>query len=589
MWHPWRVSKESGFPLSVSHSVLLVVLAVAVGAVVRFSDLDSNPPPWLSTSAAEYIDEGYKLHSARNLVLFGSAKWSELDMYKGGAGGSSLLLPAAVQIFRLFGISFLPARILAAVMGCLAVLALAFFLGRRFGSTLGLASATLLAVDFVHVMYSRLALLEGPQTLFVAVAAGGLLLLGPAWAQSGLVLLGLGLACLVKRSAVLYFLAMIPGGILCFLDWRNPVYIPGRSRRLAGALAAVMGLAALLGYSLLWLAPPELRMGAWYNRAVAQPMTLIADNLLSPLSRLNPFLVGAGLASSGFLLARPLAAATSPGLVLLGSWGLLGHASLALLLYNPLRYHVFLIPVYLCSTLAVATEAATSDIGAVWARLPRWTHRSLLALFAYAAATALGGLVHLVSREIPIGKYPGLTPLSSLMVGGAAVTIIVAGAMARSRRSARAERRPIPVSAVALCCLALSVVVSLAELGAWWSHRSHTLVEARRLIAGALPAGAIVAGPWAPALCFETGAKTLYLGAGLNLESVANIRPTHYLFVNTEEGEYLRQRFEAGGFEGWKNLRVALEAPIDDRWHIILYELEWEGERNDLELGPGRT
>src|SRR5512132_2766522 len=51
---------------------------------LRFLDLGADTPIWAkSYSMGDYVDEGYKTLSARNLVLFGQTHWHPLDNYPG--------------------------------------------------------------------------------------------------------------------------------------------------------------------------------------------------------------------------------------------------------------------------------------------------------------------------------------------------------------------------------------------------------------------------------------------------------------------------------------------------------------------------
>jgi hypothetical protein len=554
----------------------LVLIGLACLAI-RFIDLESNPPSWLSWSAAEYIDEGYKLHTARNLVLFGSPKWSELDEYGGGAGSFSIFSKIAIPLFQRYGIRLAPLRLFVAALGCLSAIALGCLIGRRFGPFWGISAGTLLSIDLVHLTFSRRALLEVPQALFVIILLGALLARGRVWWRALLGLLAFGIAYWIKPSAIVWLMAMVPGGIICFMDRAGALSNSAIQKRRLGRLVIAGILAGLLVYTVLWLTPADVYERAWYKQPVAEPSVIIGDNLLSPLARVNSLLVGAGIASSAFLLIRPLAVATPPGWILLGSWGLFGHLALALLGYNPVRYHIFLIPVFISTTIIAAYAVSRVPFSHVWVALPRWARTLIWVLFYYSGAIAAGGLVHLLARKVPIGTHPGLTALSSLLLGAGVAAFAAALLFLWRKRSAGrnggAFRQP---ASLIVVLLLITGAFQIGELGAWWSFRSHTLDRAANRIEKILPADAIVAGPWAPALCFETQARTLYLGLGRNEASLSQIRPSHFLFVNTEEGEHLRDQFESGEVSGVVGMQAILQLPIDERWHVILYQLEWQ-------------
>jgi hypothetical protein len=560
--------------------MLVLVLLGVLGLAVRFVELDTNPPGWLSHSAALYIDEGYKLHSARNQILFGATAWSDLDEYERGPRRLSIFSGAAVSVMRRFGVRLQPVRLMVALLGSVSVVGLAALIGRRFGWRWGVGAASFLALDFVHVMFSRRALLEVPQALWAIAVMGGLLVRGPIWMRASLALAGFALAYLTKASAVLWIAAIIPGLLVHLVDRSLRSHDAARRNRCLGQLFLGIVLAVLMVYVLQFLMPHGFLERDLGDRShVADPGSVLTDNLLSTLSRHDPILVAAGLISSAFLLARPLAAATPAGWVVLGSWGLFGHLALMLLNYNPLRYHLFLVPVYLGATVVFACDAGGTGLRELWAGFPRWARRALRVVFFYAGASAAGGLCHLLGRRLPIGTQIGLTPATSMIVGIAVAAMATALFRLATRDRGEWTGGRLRPGRIAAACVLLSASVSLGEMATWWAFRSRSISEAGARVAEALPPGAIVAGPWAPMLCFESPARTLYLIPGLNESSLPRIRPTHFLFVSTDEGEYIRDLLATGRVPGLNDITSILRAPIDARWHVILYSIQWEERR----------
>lgn len=557
---------------------LVLVIIGLLGITLRFLDLRSNPPSWLSASAAEFIDEGYKLHTSRNIVLFGAEKWTDLDEYDGGAGSASVFAKSATGVFRVFGVRLLPMRLLAAALGLLSVLVLGFALGSAFGREWGLTGGGIFAVDFVHTMFSRLALLEAPQVFCVTLVVAGLVARIPRPLRITLIVLGVVLGYAVKPSAVLWLIASVPAVALIAAERILKPTSPEQRRRLLGGILLVMLVTGVLVYLAVWLAPPALGERAWYNQTVAGPLTLAADNLLSPLARLDPIVVGAGLAASSFLFLRTLVQSSPHGWTLLASWGLFGHLLLALARYNPLRYHLFLIPVFIAASVAAAAlicEQRERFNRHAW---PPWLFGPLLVLLAYAGASAAGGIVDLAARDLRVGTHPGLTALSSLIVG-LLIAAIAWAAILRWRRSHSARHgvdRPHLIRRLAIGFAGAMLVVSLVEFGFWWTNRSLSLARAAQQVITALPHDAIVAGSWAPALCFESGLRTLYVGENRNESSLPLIRPTHFLSVNTDEGKHLLERLQGDVYPGLNGMVPLLRAPIDHRWEVVLYRLKWE-------------
>ena len=136
---------------------------------------------------------------------------------------------------------FVVARALSAVLGALAVAALAWAGSRLFDRRVGFAAAVLLAVAFLPVHYAHLALNDVPTLAPLCLALAGVagVLARGRMLDYALAGVGLGLACATKYT----------GGIVLLPLLTAAAVGPGqRLRRRAGglALAGVLALAAFL-------------------------------------------------------------------------------------------------------------------------------------------------------------------------------------------------------------------------------------------------------------------------------------------------------------------------------------------------------
>lgn len=84
------------------HTILIIsiMFLMALLVVLRLVCLDADPYPRLSWSSALLTDEGFYIHNARNLVLFGRLRTDEFN--------NMLIMPILHQVqvcvFRNFGV-----------------------------------------------------------------------------------------------------------------------------------------------------------------------------------------------------------------------------------------------------------------------------------------------------------------------------------------------------------------------------------------------------------------------------------------------------------------------------------------------------
>src|SRR5947209_744501 len=91
---------------------------IALAVTLRLMALRSDPYPSLDWSAGLLTDEGFYIHNARNVALFGHARTDEFNNML----LSPLLHYMQIGVFRLFGPGSGPARSISIVCGLATVL-----------------------------------------------------------------------------------------------------------------------------------------------------------------------------------------------------------------------------------------------------------------------------------------------------------------------------------------------------------------------------------------------------------------------------------------------------------------------------------
>jgi len=135
-------------------ALVLATLAVAL----RLLALDSDAYARLSWSSALLTDEGFYLHNARNLVLFGHTRTDAFN--------NMLIMPALhlaqTGLFTLLGVGAVPARLLSVTLSLLMLLVFYAALRRSLGRRVACLGVLFLGLDHVSVLYHRLALMDTP-------------------------------------------------------------------------------------------------------------------------------------------------------------------------------------------------------------------------------------------------------------------------------------------------------------------------------------------------------------------------------------------------------------------------------------------
>src|SRR6266571_9185730 len=161
---PLLVSLSPVRPIFVFRITPLLVVALAVA--LRLFYLRSDPYLFLDWSAGQLTDEGFYIHNARNVALFGHARTDEFN--------NMLLSPGLhyvqVGVFNVFGVGSVQARLISIIVSLLTLCLFWAAMKRAFGPHIAFTATLFLSLDHTNLLFNRLALMDTPATL-PAVAA----------------------------------------------------------------------------------------------------------------------------------------------------------------------------------------------------------------------------------------------------------------------------------------------------------------------------------------------------------------------------------------------------------------------------------
>lgn len=150
---------------SILFKTVVIAGVMAIAFFLRTNNLMSDPPDYLTWSAAIYVDEGYKALDARNTILYGSNHWTPYDEYSGHHSTSLIIYDIYFRIFEKFGLKIINIRYFNVAVSMAIIffmlVTLAFFFNARQLLLFGIA----ISINVVFLFHSRIALYELPMVL----------------------------------------------------------------------------------------------------------------------------------------------------------------------------------------------------------------------------------------------------------------------------------------------------------------------------------------------------------------------------------------------------------------------------------------
>ena len=493
-----------------------VILFVAL-TTLRLVHLQADTPASLwSGSMGEFVDEGYKTLTPRNLVLFGTARWNPNDDYPGWSKGSPITQIAYLGSFKLLGVELQSARLVSVLSFSLLLAAVVWVFYDRLQCRDLVVVMVLLGITHPLFLFSRLALIEMP--LIVAVFLPLLVAerLSEGRHQS-LVLTALVGCCIVatlglKKVALIYFVPILVSFLVTIR--RRDV-----QPRVFWGFAIV---STLIVGTLISLTRP-----IWSHRIESDPIEVVRNLLSNPLLESSPFLVAAAMVAIAHLLItldnREL---LNPFRLAIMSIAFVSPALVSLFGYHPLRYYIPCLP----ALILVIAE---------WLRWQPWKRSwqpriGPLRWLAGAGAILVGVAACLngFNRFLLGPIWPGLEPRPGIaepidLTAMLWLSLIIGFGLWTMRRQILGGNR---FFSFVVALVLLTVVI---EGGLTLRFLLDPKFEQRRVASDLeeiVDEGASIAGDWAPFFTIGTPIPSLYMNENQNrVERIGLTRPDYLL------------------------------------------------------------
>jgi 4-amino-4-deoxy-L-arabinose transferase-like glycosyltransferase len=516
-------------------AIVILVLAVTALAVwARVVALDADPDFRLCWSSGLLTDEGFYTHNARNAVLLGQARTNEFN----NMVLSPLVHAAQAAVFRVFGVGYPQARAISVVCSLLTLVVMFAALRRAFGERVAWLGALILAWEHAYLMYNRMALLETPATLFLALAFYTWVRRGEGLAWSMLTGILTVIACSIKSLCAFF----APAPLLA--SWWSGRTHQRDTRWEIGAMVTGMMLAGLL-YGGVWLLPHwnEYRhMSDFYLTYQILPRHLLdvyADvrravlnyeyGLMGYLFAHMPLTIFLALTTTLLAIFRSEERRRGHGAVeFLLMWMWLGIALLAFIRYAPSRYYVPIYPAIVA--LAAISIVRLPEISRmVWRPREWWAHLLRTLMLGYALYFAL-----VFALRAPFSW--DVVRLSLLMALPLAAAQWV---LHRVMLEGRFSLKWVPTAVV----LAIAVWNAWYFVG-WYANREYKLKHLAARLERILPKEAVVAGNCAPGICLDTPVSAMLVVPRLaNYPApIERYGVTHVVVLDGIKGEWWWQR-----------------------------------------------
>lgn len=542
------------------HRLVITGAVLLLGGLMiylRIFALDSDAYPSLSWSSALLTDEGFYIHNARNLILYGHTHTDQFN--------NMLIMPVLhliqVFVFSHWGVGAIQARAISVVMSLLGLPIFFWATDRSLGRVTAVYSTLFLGLDHINLLYNRLALMDTP-------AAFMLILVFSTWIEGHR-------AVGVKRSALFFVcgcvlgiaystrgliapLCLLTTGILCY----RLVIAAGKNTEVAllkrqrlDVISHLCGLICLgLIYYVYWYHPnqPELvRINHYYSaQLLPKGMGALGHNLYLAILGDNrgmfPYLIRhspiqCGLALIWLFTRFPSAASIPdpthkqalPGmrdatgqetglrsatLQYLQGWLLVIWTILLISNYTPSRYYVLFYPAL--AVLAAYTLSQWRDVKARLGEHPALSG-ALAGLFCYHLAQVLGMRSITDSARLPIHATRHIrTEIVQVLSYSMGIVAAIAGheRIKRGRHSSTQRARWISnVSQKAVPCVFLGVwaIINLGWTSNWITHLTYRQREADAWLGSHLPANSVLIGAVSPGLCLNNKLRAVSVIADL--------------------------------------------------------------------------
>jgi 4-amino-4-deoxy-L-arabinose transferase-like glycosyltransferase len=507
--------------LSKQNLYYFLTAIIFVGGFVYWqSDLTSDPPMYyeglgqsLSADPAQYI------HHARNKVLFG--EFDPFDYPRWTVYQHSLTSLVAYLWFTIAGVSMRQANFVGVLLSLGGLLFLILGLARHHRPWVTTAVAFCYIMNVTLFTYGRLSYLENGLIFLAAIV----FFVYTRWGDRGwgAALTG-GLVALAMLTGKLFGALILPALILTIL-------FSGRPRRLMHAGAAFGGFLLMSLVTIILLYGQVLRAAVGYVGEQSLGLWGFPKGLTSPWAFFE-HLISYGYENHLYFLDIDLALFLFAGLLLLSLyirrenklptlpptvafptlWAVIGILGLMPLNYSPLRYALLVIPPMIILCMALFDKFLDEKSIAI-EKLGRVQTAILMFAFWMALFHSVANIFYLQAFPRPIRAITWAT-----LPGGIAMAFAARYFVAR-RRVAISRRALTVVLGVLVCFCAV--------FNGYQIYRKHVrehnfnIAEANLDLQQILGPGAVVSGPYAPALTVDTDLRTF-----IHLFSVVKVDST---------------------------------------------------------------
>lgn len=223
--------------MNIDRTIKAAVLAgFLILLAIRIVHIEADPPYTLSLSGAAWGDPGGYNFNARNKVLFGSWEIDDYNMMYTSYPPHLL----TYGIYRVFGVGFAQQNSVPVLFSFLTILFFFLILRRRYDEKIALLGAFLLGINYIFLMFSRIANRDMPAVFFLVLTVYFLQKAEDraAWLPAA------GAAAALSLTSKSFFFFILGGALfgyfLHLLHQRKPLDILRRVALIAAGAAVIL-------------------------------------------------------------------------------------------------------------------------------------------------------------------------------------------------------------------------------------------------------------------------------------------------------------------------------------------------------------
>ncbi len=570
-------------------TIFIIVAIITLGIFMRFVYLESDPPDNLAQSAALFVDEGYKALGARNITLFGTNTQIPGDQY-GGHTSNWFIFEIQKLLFKEFGVSLKVIRIPHILISIAAALLWFLFLSTRKKNKFNIFFMLILMLHPMMIFYSRSALYEMPSIFWWLISLTPLIIAlknldnsnnhkAKSWGIAGIIslILFLPFGMGIKISYLLLFMLSSGAIFLTFLLQLEQVRSLLQSKKNRQMVFWGAGTLTLIVYITGWIIQPL----SYMHRLIANPLRIFIKIFSNDLFFIQPFTFFIALIGA-FVIIRQITKALDAKNNLAGQYldffvlilAIFGFLSTWFFHYDPPRYYLLMILPQLYLTAKGVVYIQTLKGSQIKTFLHKKPILSLtaIALFSYFTLGWLFRLLFSYSTTKSLLINLKVFANNNMILGGA-IAIIILLVLFYSIRLFRSKIPPrISFKNIGLLLFA----IYMAFFGHFLLYRTKERSKATTFLRSIIKKTDIVAGDWAPEVCFNLNVRATYSTfakkkPSYNINNLTNFKPDYIIARYSRLHRFNKYLFSQQYLiKGKENYRIKL------RQHDMgIWKLDW--------------